>query len=273
MNFFFGLTVLLYILSTIFYFKYIYIQKDSVHKKGFVLFLCGFICHTSVLGVGYVTEGHLPVQNLHETLSVFGWSIAAVFFFINYRFNLKVLGALVAPLSALSVGISTLIPDTPAPIGDMIKSIWVTIHVISTFLGNAAFAVAFAVGVLYLIQEHAIKSKKRGFFYSRLPSLDLLDQMGYTSVALGFPMLTFGIVTGCIYAQIIWGRYWSWDPKEVWSLITWLIYAALLHERLTAGWRGRRAAYFSILGFVILLFTFLGVNFFLKGHHGVFTQW
>jgi ABC-type transport system involved in cytochrome c biogenesis permease subunit len=124
-------------------------------------------------------------------------------------------------------------------------------------VGNAAFAIAFFAGILYLIQEKAIKDKNPGFFFRRLPSLKLLDSVGYASLIVGFPMLTFGMITGVIYAQMVRGRFWSWDPKEILGALTWLIFAALLHERLAVGWRGRRAAIITIVGFGILLLTFL----------------
>jgi cytochrome c-type biogenesis protein CcsB len=126
--------------------------------------------------------------------------------------------------------------------------------------------------VLYLIQENAIKAKKRRFFFKRLPSLELLDITGYACIVVGFTLLTIGLITGFVYAKSIWGRFWSWDPKEVWSGITWIFYAILLHERLTIGWRGRKSAIMAIVGFGVLIFTFLGVNLLLEGHHGEFTR-
>ena len=143
----------------------------------------------------------------------------------------------------------------------------------TVFIGDACFALACGAGILYLAQERAIKSKRRGFFFKRLPSLELLDATGYACIVAGFTLLTIGLIVGLVYAKAVWGRFWAWDPKEVWSGISWLVYAALLHERLTVGWRGRKSAIGSILGFVILLFTFFGVNFLLDGHHGVFTRW
>jgi cytochrome c-type biogenesis protein CcsB len=128
------------------------------------------------------------------------------------------------------------------------------------------------LGVLYLLQEHEIKAKKHRFFFKRLPSLELLDNTGYMCIVIGFTMLTLGLVTGFVYAKEVWGHFWRWDPKEVWSGITWLFYAALLHERLAVGWRGRRSAIMAIIGFAVLLFTFLGVNLLLKGHHVEFTR-
>jgi cytochrome c-type biogenesis protein CcsB len=168
-----------------------------------------------------------------------------------------VLGALVAPLATLCVVIASILPRPPVELAPLVKGLWVTVHVGTLIIGNAAFAIAFLVGILYLIQEKAIKEKKRGFFFRRLPSLKLLDSMGYSCLIAGFPMLTFGVITGVIYSQIVWGRFWSWDPKEILAAITWLVYAVLLHERLAVGWQGRRAAIMTIVGFVILVFTFL----------------
>ncbi len=137
---------------------------------------------------------------------------------------------------------------------------------------RAALAMACGAGVFYLIQDRAIKQKKHRFFYRRLPPLKLLDRAGYACLVTGFTMLTVGLITGTVYAGLVWGRLWAWDPKEIWSVITWLVYAALLHERLAVGWQGRRAAIMAIAGFGVLLFTFLGVNFLLEGHHGIFTR-
>jgi ABC-type transport system involved in cytochrome c biogenesis permease subunit len=116
-----------------------------------------------------------------------------------------------------------------------------------SFSGEAAFALACGVGILYLVQENSIKKKKNRFVLKRLPSLDLLDSTGYGCIVLGFTMLTLGLITGLVYAKSIWGRFWSWDPKEVWSGISWLFYAVLLHERLTVGWRGRKSAIMAIV--------------------------
>jgi cytochrome c-type biogenesis protein CcsB len=135
------------------------------------------------------------------------------------------------------------------------------------FLGYAAFAVAFGAAIMYLIQEHFLKRKKLGAMYQKLPSLDKLDDINYRCLTFGFPLLTLAIISGAIWAETAWGTYWSWDPKETWSLITWFVYAALLHGRLTTGWRGKKAAILAIVGFFVLLFTFIGVNLLLPGLH------
>ena len=129
-----------------------------------------------------------------------------------------------------------------------LQSRWLYVHTTLAFLGDAFFVIAFAGGVLYLVQERQLKRRHPGAFYHRLPSLDLLDRVNYRSLTIGFPLLTLGIITGAIWAENAWGSYWQWDPKETWSLITWFIYAALVHARLTVGWRGRKAAWLSIVG-------------------------
>ena len=201
-----------------------------------------------------------------------GWTVAGVFLVFQYRFQLKILGVYAAPLVSFVMVIAAKFPNAPDQMNNTLNNLWLVVHVVAVFIGEASFALACGVGLLYLLQEHAIKSKKHGFFFRRLPSLELLDTTGYACILTGFAMLTFGLITGFVYAKAVWGRFWSWDPKEIWSGITWLLYAALLHQRLTVGWRGRRAAIMAIIGFAIILFTFLGVNFLLQGHHGEFTK-
>lgn len=266
-------TMVFYILSTIGYFCYLFLQKESWHTIGYALLGVGFACHTILIGYAFARFGSLPVHNLHQTLLVVGWAVTGFFLVFQYKFQLKVMGIYAAPLAAFLIIISSRLPVEPVQVQANLRSFWLIFHVVIILIGEAAFAMACGVGILYLVQEHAIKHKKRGFFYRRLPSLELLDSTGYGCIVFGFTMLTIGLIGGFLYAKTIWGRFWSGDPKEVWSGIMWLFYAGLLHERLTVGWRGRKSAIMSIIGFVVLLFTFLGVNMLLKGHHGEFTQW
>ncbi|NVM56889.1 MAG: cytochrome c biogenesis protein CcsA [Desulfobacterales bacterium] len=251
-----ALTMACYIASSLGYQGYVLFQKRPVYRVANILLWVGFLCHTGVIALQYFEGGHFPVQSLHETLSTFGWAVVGVFLILQIRFHLMVLGALVAPLATLSVVIASILPQPPVELDPLFKGMWRTFHVATLIVGNAAFAIACLVGILYLIQERAIKDKKRGFFFRRLPSLKLLDSMGYTCLIVGFPMLTFGIITGAIYAQMVRGRFWSWDLREIAAGITWLVFAALLHERLAVGWQGRRAAVMTIAGFMVLLFTF-----------------
>jgi cytochrome c-type biogenesis protein CcsB len=266
------ISIFLYMLSSAGYFTFLILQKDYLHRVGYFLILTGFLFHTLTIAYAFVKTGHIPVSNLRETLSFAGWAVAGLFLILQFKFKLKILGIYAAPFIALIMVLVSQLPDEPTQTTKIFKSFWLISHVTTIFIGEAAFALACGLGLLYLLQEHEIKTKKHRFFFKRLPSLELLDNSGYVCIVVGFTMLTLGLITGFVFAKSVWGKFWRWDPKEVWSGITWLFYAALLHERLTAGWRGRRSAIMAIIGFGVLLFTFLGVNLLLKGHHGEFTR-
>ena len=177
------------------------------------------------------------------------------------------MGAFAAPLALILMVASALTPQQVIQLNPLLKSWLFPVHISFAFLGIAAFSLAFGAGLFYLIQNRMLKSKRFNGLFQLLPSLDSLDKVNYTCLSVGFPLMTLGIISGAFWAHTAWGSYWSWDPKETWALITWFLYAGLLHGRLTSGWRGRTAALFSILAFIFLLFTYLGVNLLLGGYH------
>jgi cytochrome c-type biogenesis protein CcsB len=266
-----GITAL-YIISSACYLLHLFLQKKGFIQGGFYAMLLGFCLHTGVLGFDWIKNGHVPVTNLHETLSALAWALSGIFLGFQHRYQMSILGTFAAPLCAVGMLVASYTPAATVQDLNIYKSVWLAFHILAVFAGEAFFALACIVGILYLIQEDAIKKKRRGFFFNRLPSLDKLDASGYASIVAGFTLLSIGLVTGFVYAKVVWGRFLSWDPKEIWSAITWLTYAALIHERLTVGWRGRKSAVMAIIGFAVVLFTFFGVNFLLKGHHGGFTN-
>lgn len=268
-----NITIFLYMTGTAGYFAYLFFQKDYLQKIGFGLLCFGFLFHSTSIALGFFRSGHIPVNNLNETLLIAAWAVVGVFLWVQYKYRLKILGVYAAPLAAFVMVMASQLSREPAQTKNIFNSFWFHIHILGVFIGEAAFALACGLGILYLIQEYAIKSKTHGFFYKRLPSLELLDLTGYACIIIGFILLTLGLITGFVYAESLWGRLWSWDPKEIWSGITWLIYAALLHQRMTVGWKGRKSAIMAIIGFMVILFTFFGVNFLLKGHHQEFTRW
>ena len=265
------LTIAFYGASTAAYAVFLVHQKKTLYRSGVMLLSAGFAIHLILVAAGTLRSGHLPVNTLRDTLSFGALAVAGVFLLFQYRYRLKVLGIFTAPLAAATMLIVALMPAAVSPVQPVLKSAWLVSHVTLVFLGEASLALACGLGILYLVQEQAIKSRKPGFFFRRLPSLDLLDSAGQTCILAGFVLMSLGLATGLIYAKAVWGRFWSWDPKEVWSGITWLLYAVLIHERLALGWRGRRAAIMAIIGFATVLFTFLGVNLFMSGHHGAFS--
>jgi len=263
----FRVAAVFYLASASLYVYYLFRTRERVSKRAYLLLMIAFMIHTLALVSRAFVARHLPATNLFESLSLFSWMVAGGYLLLEWRYKIPILGSFVAPLNFLGVLIATLNPQTVRPLPPALKSAWLYIHATTSFLGEVAFALAFVVSSVYLIQERYIRKKRLGGLFQKLPSLGQLDELNYRLLTLGFPFLTLGIITGAIWAQYAWGSYWSWDPKETWSLITWFIYAAILHGRMTVGWRGRRAAILSVVGFGAVLFTFLGVNLLLPGLH------
>ncbi len=253
-------TLGLYFFATVAYLVYLVKPRQGLGRAAHWLILCGFLLHCAFTAARYFAAGHTPITNLHESLSFFSLTIVGVFIAFERKYHASILGSFVTPLALLLMIASSIYPAAIPLLPPALKSNWLLVHSSLAFISYATFAVAFGAAIMYLIQEHFLKKKRLGPLYQKLPSLDVLDEINYRCLTFGFPLLTVAIITGAIWAETAWGTYWSWDPKETWSLITWFIYAALLHGRLTTGWRGKRAAVLSIIGFFVLLFTFLGVN-------------
>jgi len=266
------ITTVLYFISMTGYVLFLFNQKSIYQKTAFRLILTAIGFHFVSIMIYTIATSHVPIQNLSQSLSAAAFAIGCMFLFFQYKFDLKILGVFASILLCGIMLVVLLIPDAPVEMNAVLKGFWFYSHIILVFTGDAALGLACGTGILYLLQEKGIKTKSPGFFFKRLPSLDFLDNVGYTCLTTGFVLLTIGLVTGFIYAKTIWGRFWSWDPKEVFSVGTWLVYAALLHLRLYSGWRGRKSAIMTIIGFFIIIFTFLGVNILLGGHHQAFTK-
>ena len=264
---FFEGALVIYLIGMVAALAYLITLRKSLSWMSSLAIFIGFLMHTSAVVSRYLEAGYTPITNLHEALSFFAWAIIAVYLILQMKYRIEVMAAFVSPIAIIMISLASIFPREIFPLPPALQSFWLPIHVTLAFLGNALFAVAFAIAIMYLLQEGQIKGKKIGSVYHRLPSLKVLDELNYRCLTWGFPLLTFGIVSGAVWAQSAWGTYWSWDPKETWSLITWFVYAALLHGRLTIGWRGRKAAILAIIGFASAIFTFLGVNLLLTGLH------
>ena len=266
------ISTILYFASMAGYFLFLFKQKQVWQKISFYLISTAIVLHFVSIIIYAAAIKQIPIQNLSQSLSAAAFFLGCMFLFFQYKLDLKTLGIFASILLSATMLIVLILPQTPIEKNSVLKGFWLYSHIILVFSGEAALALACGTGILYLLQERGIQAKKPGFFFKRLPSLDLLDSAGYTFLTTGFTLLTMGLVTGFIYAKTIWGRFWGWDPKEVFSMGTWLIYAALLHLRLYSGWRGRKSAIMTIIGFLIIIFTFLGVNILLGGHHQPFTK-
>jgi cytochrome c-type biogenesis protein CcsB len=209
------------------------------------------------IGSGY---GHAPLSNIYESLTFFALTIGTIYLIVERRYGNRVIGVFALPLAFFALAYASFgTNDQIQPLIPALKSNWLIAHVISCFIGYAAFGVAFGVSIMFLFKEEGNREEAGGVL-ARMPDVAVLDELTHQLIMFGFLFLTVGIITGAVWANSAWGRYWGWDPKETWSFITWLIYAALLHFRMMRGWRGKRIAVLSIIGFAAVLFTYFGVN-------------
>lgn len=315
-TFVYGLAGVLYIFAWIF-------KKPGCGKLATWVATIGVIGNTAGILLRWVESyrlgiGHAPFSNLYESLVFFAWTIALIYLFIERRFGNRIIGAFTTPIACLAMAYASLKPGITSdiqPLLPALKSNWLIAHVITCFIGYAAFAIAFGISAMYLMKQAQDDEKViwldfvrpitlfvfitlfsrillvgnwalsamtalpiclvfyAGVFIVRrmpaniknsllemFPEPRVLDELGYQMVLFGFLFLSVGIITGAVWANSAWGRYWGWDPKETWSLITWFVYATVLHARMMRGWRGQRLAYLSMVGFAAVLFTYFGVN-------------
>jgi cytochrome c-type biogenesis protein CcsB len=217
----------------------------------------GFI--TASLIFRTIAVGHGPFANMYEFSVAFAWGVLVMYLYFERRYHQRALGLVALPVALAMLLYATTIPSTSEPLVPALQNnLLLTIHVAVAIVAYGTFSVAFAAAVLFLIQP---EGGRRG-----LPRPELLDEISYKAVVIGFPFLTLTIVLGAVWADVAWGSYWSWDPKETASLVTWLIYGAYLHARVVRGWRGSGSAWLLVLGFGATLFTYFG-NLFFGGLH------
>lgn len=265
----FYLMVVAYLAGSILYWTWLGLRKDLIGHLATLTAGVGFIANTVAIILRWVITDRPPLTNGYEFILTFCWGIVAVYLFSEFRFKLKALGSFVLPIPFLLLMfiVMKMGPDerVAASIPPALKSQWLTFHVFTAMLAYGAFAISFGLGIMYILKAGS-DGKGQGWI-AKFPNEEVLDELAYKVIGFAFPMLTLCILTGAIWANYAWGTYWSWDPKETWSLVTWIIYAGYLHARLMYGWKGRRAAWMAILGFIAVLFTFFGVNYLLPGLH------
>ncbi len=215
-----------------------------------------------------VWAGRVPWGNMYEYSLSSAVAILGVYLIWSTRRDLRFLGLLVTGATLLTLGLAvTVLYTEAAQLVPALKSWWLIIHVSAAAVCGGAFTVAAAMAGLYLWRERAERKNSVTGSVAKLPTASKLDMMTYRILAFAFPLWTFAVIAGAIWAENAWGRYWGWDPKETWAFITWVIYAGYLHARATAGWRGRRAAYIALLGWVSFLINYFGVNLFVNSLH------
>ena len=230
----------------------------------------GAVVHATVLASSWMRAGNIQVTDLAESISFLAWLTATAALVLIVRWRLAVIGAFIAPLVLLASTISALtMRERSFRMPAALRSAWLPVHVTLAFAGFALFVLAAGVSVVYLAYERRLKTKRPSARTDdRTPSLEKLDRINYRLLVLGFLMLSLAIVSGALWADATWGHFWSWEPQESWSLVVWLMYAALLESRLTAGWRGRRVAALTLVVFTVLIGSFVGVSLVTPGKHG-----
>lgn len=262
-----------YAAAFVLYLVYAFTRREDFSRTGHGALMGAAAAHVLSMAArtaaAYDIPGHswyVPWSNGFESLSLFALLIALLFLLVQVRNPLPILGVFVLPWTVLCLVIAFNYPRAIPLLHPDLQSVWMAIHVPVMFAAYAAFANAFGIGIAYLVQERQIKSRHPTELSYRLPSLEELDRLIFRIILFAFPALTLGLGLGTLWARGAWGRWWSGDPKEIWSLITWAVYGLYVAVRLGAGWRGRRTAYLSLAGFAVMIFTYVGVNYFSQQH-------
>jgi cytochrome c-type biogenesis protein CcsB len=262
----FNISYIFYTASTVLYLAYLFSKREKFSELAHNLLLGAIAIHVVSVLIRIVLAGTAPWGNWFSSFSFFGLIVALVYLVIARSNHIPILGAFVMPISWLLLT-AAFWSNKTTHAEPAFNSIWLAVHVPVIFTSYALLGVAFAVGIAYLLQERQMKSKHPTELTYRLPSLEELDALIVRLILAAFPALTLGIILGGLWAHSAWGRFWGWDPKETSAFITWLIYVFYLTMRFGIGWRGRKTAYLSLVGFCLVLFTYVGVNY-LSPLHG-----
>lgn len=253
----FTIAFALYVGALLVYFASLFFRREKWARTGLALAAAGLVFHTAALVLRTVVSHHAPFTNMYESLSFLAWASVLALIVFGRKTQVPKLGPylMLIVVGLVALASSPLMPKGATPLVPALQSYWLWLHVSVTLLGEAFFAVAFVSSLLYLAADTEEKREK-------------LDSLSYRAVAVGFPLFTLGgLIFGMVWAYRAWGSYWTWDPKEVWSLITWFVFALYLHTRIVMGWKGKRSAIIAIVGFLAALFTYFGVNYLLAGLH------
>jgi cytochrome c-type biogenesis protein CcsB len=247
-------------------------RSDRLGRIAVALTGLGFLLHLGAVLARGLSAGRPPWGNMFEFSTTGALAVSAVFLVLlarrDERFPVRYLGLFVIGPVLLTLGLAvTVLYVNSEQLVPALKSVWLVIHVTAAMIASGIFTIGFAQSICYLVQDRMERAGGGPAFMSHFPSAAAIDRAAYRMHAFAFPIWTFAVIAGAIWAENAWGRYWGWDPKETWAFITWLVYACYLHARATAGWRGRKAAYLAMLGYATFLFNYLVVNIFLVGLH------
>jgi cytochrome c-type biogenesis protein CcsB len=254
----------LYTVAMVLYLGFFLGKREKLGHVATLMLWGAFFLHTVALITRGLGAQRVPLSNQYEFATSFAWGIALVYLIFERRYSFMAMGAFVTPVALLIIGYAAMQSKDVRPLMPALRSTWLLFHVATAVISYGAFGVAFGVSGMYLLRD---RFREDAFIERHLPTLGKLDLISYRAVASGYFFLTLVIITGAIWAEAAWGRYWAWDPKETWSLITWIIYSIYLHMRVVKGWSGKKAALFALIGFLCVLFTYVGVNTLLPSIH------
>lgn len=256
-----------YAVAVALYLFYLVRARGGLAAAGLLTTAVAFLLHGAVIVLNFREYGYTPAHGLAEGLSFFAWLLVLGFLIVERRYRVPIIGVFVTP-----VALTLIMPELLLGTGDMqlpaaLQDSGLKLHITVAFVGIASFALAAAVAVMYLLLERQMKGKRFGVLFSRLPSLERLDTINNVLVRWGFVALSITLISGAFFAEKIWGKWWMWDPKQILTLLAWMVYAGLIQARLFVGWRGRRVAMLTMLGFAILFGSFVGLKAFPIGVH------
>ena len=268
----FNIALFSYIAAMVGYFAYLAFRRDGVWKVSRTIAFVGLGANVVSVAARGLSAHRVPWGNMYEFVTAITCGAVIVFLALVVRYRAYFLGLFVMVPVVLGLGLcATVLYTAAGPLMPALHSYWIAIHVTAAIISSGIFIVAATTTVMYLFAERSAAQVAAGSpvggIMRRLPDPKVLDRLAYRTVVFGFPIWTFAIIAGAIWADQAWGRYWGWDPKETWAFITWVAYACFLHARATAGWRGRKAAAVQLVAFGCLMFNLVGVNLWITGLH------
>ena len=268
----FLIAFLTYAAATVAYLLHFFRDKQVWTNRGGTVLRFGLAAHfiaTVMLGVAH---GAIPVTNSYESLNLLALLVVVTFVVVSRRYAVPVLGAFVSPLVAVTLAAAMAFGSFDGVVPEVLRSAWFPVHLTFAMAAHAFFAVAGIASIAYLIQENMLRQKNIGVVFKKLPPLHVLDEIGHRLVVLGWASLTIGMVAGIFFAKQKWGAYWQWDPKQIWVLATWLLFAGVLHARITVGWHGRRVVLLTLVTVMIVLVAAVSLEtVFTSRHSGEYT--
>lgn len=257
-----GLSLLSYLAASLAYHARLFGNPRFLGRLALATAVVTFLVHTALIGERCMRAGQGPLVNVQGSLLVLGWLVMLIYLVGRFFSQIEALGAFALPLGLLTVLVASLLPANYARMPEELRREWFLIHVLLTAVASAILAMGFCAALVYLAKEWSLKAKRTAAWTRRLPPLDRAESLAYQLVALGFVLWTLGIATGAIYTERVLASYWTWDPKQIWSLAAWVVYALALNLRVISHYRGRAAIAFLIVGFLLVAATYGSVHYY-----------